>query len=164
MDPQIVMQCFEHFSDVWRTNDLQEFELLADARIKAVRIGSVDYLLPKIRSYWPSDTLPDTGDHKPGSNYTLPYCELSPHELLTFIRNAERLAIDEQLAFIVIYWSSHTAARLLPAGQQYRDLRTNASLISIFSGNIPEPPDECCFLLESADLCLVIYGQQMLRD
>jgi hypothetical protein len=163
MDPQVVKQSFEYFSDVWRSIDLPEVELLEDAISKAGPIGSVDHLLLKIRSCWPSETPRDTSDHKNGNNYTLPYCELSPHEFLPFIRNVERLAIDEKLASIVIYWSRYTAARLLPGGQQYRELRPNASRISIFSGDIHEPPDEWCFLLESADICLIVYGQQMLR-
>jgi hypothetical protein len=32
MDPQVVKQSFEYFSDVWRSIDLPEVELLKDAR------------------------------------------------------------------------------------------------------------------------------------
>lgn len=97
----------------------------------------------------------------PGS---LPLSILSPQSFLPFLRTIEQLTVDEHLAPVIVYWSRQSAARLLPAGQRYRELMQDAFCVSIFSEDRPEPPDEWCFLIESRGLCLIVYGQQVLES
>lgn len=95
----------------------------------------------------------------------LPLSILSPSGptgFLPFLRTVEQLCVDERLAPVVIYWSRHTAARLLPGGQRYRELMRDAFRVSIFSEDRADPPDEWCFLIESRGLSLIVYGQQTL--
>lgn len=94
----------------------------------------------------------------------LPLSILSPNSFLPFMRTVEQLAIDERLAPVVVYWARHTAARLLPGGQRYRELIRDAFCVSIFSEDRGDSPDEWCFLLESRGLCLIVYGQQAMES
>lgn len=93
----------------------------------------------------------------------LPLSILNESNYLPFLRTVEQLAIDERLAPVVVYWSRHTAAKLLPMGQRYKDLMRDAFCVSIFSEDRNDPPDEWCFLIESRGLCLIVYGQQALE-
>jgi diguanylate cyclase (GGDEF)-like protein len=95
---------------------------------------------------------------------SLPLSILSPSSskgYLPFLRTVEQLCVDERLAPVVVYWSRHSAAGLLPAGQRYRELMQVAFRVSIFSEDKPDPPDEWSFLVESRGLCLIVYGQQI---
>lgn len=91
---------------------------------------------------------------------SLPLSNLSPDAFLGYLRNLEQLILDRQLNPIVVYWSSQQAKRLLPKGQRYRELMRDTFCVSVFSEDRREPPDEWCFLVESRDLCLIVYGQQ----
>lgn len=90
----------------------------------------------------------------------LPLSILSPENFLPFIRDVEQLAVEEKLAPVLVYWSFHSAAWLLPTGQRFKELMRDAFCVSIFSEDKQDPPDEWCFLIESRGLCLVLYGQQ----
>src|ERR1700728_1883038 len=94
----------------------------------------------------------------------LPLSILSPNSFLPFLRTVEQLAIDERLAPVVVYWSRHTAAGLLPGGVRYRELIRDAFCVSIFSEDRNDPPDEWCFLVESRGLCLIVFGVQALES
>ncbi|HEY9783844.1 MAG TPA: hypothetical protein V6D17_00490, partial [Candidatus Obscuribacterales bacterium] len=94
----------------------------------------------------------------------LPLSILSPENFLPFIRDVEQLAVEERLAPVLVYWSSHSAAWLLPTGARFKELMRDAFCASIFSEERQEPPDEWCFLIESRGLCLVLYGQQTLES
>lgn len=83
---------------------------------------------------------------------------------LPFLRTVEQLCVDERLAPVVVYWSRHTAAALLPGGQRYRELMRDAFRVSIFSEDRADPPDEWSFLIESRGLSLIVYGQQTLES
>jgi diguanylate cyclase (GGDEF)-like protein len=93
----------------------------------------------------------------------LPLSILPPSSFIPFIRAAEQLCIDEALAPIVVYWSRHSAARLLPGGPRYRQLMRDAYCVSIFSQELTDPPDEWCVLIESRNLSLIAYGLQALE-
>lgn len=94
----------------------------------------------------------------------LPLSILQPLAFLPFVREVEQLTLEERLAPVLVYWSRHSAARLLPTGQRYRELMRDAFCVSIFSEDRQDPPDEWCFLIESRGLCLVCYGQQAAED
>ena len=93
----------------------------------------------------------------------LPLSILPPNGFIPFIRAAEQLCIDESLAPIVVYWSRHSAARLVAGGPRYRQLMRNAYCVSIFSQELTEPPDEWCVLIESRSLSLIAYGLQAME-
>jgi len=93
----------------------------------------------------------------PGS---LPLSNLKPDDFLGFLRRIEQLIIDERLSPVLVYWSSQQAKRLLPSNQRYRELMRDCFCISVFSEERPEPPDEWCFVLESRQFCLFVYGRQ----
>lgn len=93
-------------------------------------------------------------------NGSLPLSNLSPDTFLGFLRGVEQLILDERINPIIVYWSSQQAKRLLPKGQRYRELLRDAFCVSVFSEDKREPPDEWCFLVESQQLCLIVYGQQ----
>jgi len=94
----------------------------------------------------------------------LPLSILAQAKFLPFIRTVEQLAVDERLAPVMVYWSTHTAARYLPSGPRFRELMKDAFCVSTFSEDREEPPDEWCFLIESRGLCLIVYGMQALES
>jgi diguanylate cyclase (GGDEF)-like protein len=93
----------------------------------------------------------------------LPLSILPPTTYLPFIRQVEQTAMDENLCPVIVYWSRHSAARLLPTGPRYRQLMRDAFCVSIFSEEHGDPPEEWCMLLESRSLSLVVYGQQAME-
>ena len=93
----------------------------------------------------------------------LPLSILPPTTYLPFIRTVEQTAMDENLCPVIVYWSRHSAARLLPTGPRYRQLMRDAFCVSIFSEEHGDPPEEWCMLLESRSLSLVVYGQQAME-
>lgn len=93
----------------------------------------------------------------------LPLSILPPSSFIPFVRAAEQLCIDESLAPIVVYWSRHSAARLLPGGPRYRQLMRDAYCVSIFSEERTDPPEEWCVLIESRSLSLIAYGLQAME-
>jgi len=93
----------------------------------------------------------------------LPLSILSDVSYLPFIRAAEQLSLEQNLCPVLVYWSRHSAARLLPMGPRYRQLMRDAFCVSIFSEERGDPPEEWCVLLESRSLSLVVYGQQALE-
>jgi diguanylate cyclase (GGDEF)-like protein len=93
----------------------------------------------------------------------LPLSILPPSGFIPFIRAAEQICIDESLAPIVVYWSRHSAARLLPGGPRFRQLMREAYCVSIFPQDLTDPPDEWCVLIESRNLSLIAYGLQALE-
>jgi diguanylate cyclase (GGDEF)-like protein len=92
---------------------------------------------------------------------SLPLSNLSPEAFLGFLRDAEQFVLDQQINPVIVYWSSQQAKRLLPKGPRYRELLRDCFCVSVFSEDRREPPDEWCFLTESRQLCMVIYGQRM---
>jgi hypothetical protein len=93
----------------------------------------------------------------------LPLSILPPQTFMPFIRLVERLTIDERLAPVIVYWSSQAVSRLLPPGRDYGTLVRESTFVGYFSEERSDPPDEWCFLVESPQLCLVVYGQQALE-
>lgn len=93
----------------------------------------------------------------------LPLSILPPSGFIPFIRAAEQICIDESLAPIVVYWSRHSAARLLPGGPRFRQLMREAYCVSIFPQDLTDPPDEWCVLIESRNLSLIAYGLQAME-
>jgi diguanylate cyclase (GGDEF)-like protein len=93
----------------------------------------------------------------------LPLSILAQVSFLPFIRAAEQLALEQNLCPVLVYWSRHSAAKLLPGGPRYRQLMRDAFCVSIFSEERGDPPEEWCVLLESRSLSLVVYGQQALE-
>lgn len=94
----------------------------------------------------------------------LPLSILSQADFLPFLRDVEALLIAERLDPLVVYWSSRTAAPLLPSGPRYRELMDNAIEVATFSEDRTGESEEWCFLVESRQLCLVTYGQQTLTS
>ncbi|MDR3615150.1 MAG: diguanylate cyclase [Candidatus Obscuribacterales bacterium] len=100
---------------------------------------------------------------KQSGREALPLSGLVPdgeNGFLPFLRTVEQLCVDERLAPVVVYWSSQSAARLLPGGQRYRELMRDAFRVSIFSEDVSDGSDDWCFLIESRGLSLIIYGQK----
>jgi diguanylate cyclase (GGDEF)-like protein len=93
----------------------------------------------------------------------LPLSILAQVSFLPFIRAAEQLALEQNLCPVLVYWSRHSAVKLLPGGPRYRQLMRDAFCVSIFSEERGDPPEEWCVLLESRSLSLVVYGQQALE-
>jgi diguanylate cyclase (GGDEF)-like protein len=93
----------------------------------------------------------------------LPLSILAQESFLPFVRAAEQLALEQNLCPVLVYWSRHSAAKLLPGGPRYRQLMRDAFCVSIFSEERGDPPEEWCVLLESRSLSLVVYGQQALE-
>jgi diguanylate cyclase (GGDEF)-like protein len=93
----------------------------------------------------------------------LPLSILPPLTFMPFVRQVERLAIDEHLAPVIVYWSRQSVSRLLPPGRDYGTLVRESTFVGYFSEERSDPPDEWCFLVESPQLCLVVYGQQALE-
>ncbi len=91
---------------------------------------------------------------------SLPLSNLEPAQFLAFLRQVELLAVEQGLSPILVYWSSHSAKRLLPEGPGYRQLMRDAFCISVFSEDRPDKQDEFCFLIESQGLCLVVHGHR----
>ena len=93
----------------------------------------------------------------------LPLSILPPEAFLPFIRQVERLTIEERLSPVIVYWSRHAVSRLLPLGRDYGLLVRESTFVGYFSEEKNEPPDEWCFLVESPQICLVVYGQEALE-
>jgi diguanylate cyclase (GGDEF)-like protein len=93
----------------------------------------------------------------------LPLSILPPVSFMPFIRLVERLTIDERLSPVIVYWSRQAVSRLLPPGRDYGTLVRESTFVGYFSEERSDPPDEWCFLVESPQLCLVVYGQQALE-
>jgi diguanylate cyclase (GGDEF)-like protein len=90
----------------------------------------------------------------------LPLSILPPQTFMPFIRQVERLTVDERLSPVIVYWSRKSVSRLLPPGRDYGTLVRESTFVGYFSEERLDPPDEWCFLVESPQLCLVVYGQQ----
>lgn len=93
----------------------------------------------------------------------LPLSILPAASFIPFVRAAEQLCIDEALAPILVYWSRHSAAKLLPGGSRYRQLMKSAFCVSIFSEEKSDPPEAWCVLIESNSLSMIVFGQQALE-
>ncbi len=93
----------------------------------------------------------------------LPLSILPPLTFMPFVRLVERLTIDERLSPVIVYWSRQAVSRLLPPGRDYGTLVRESTFVGYFSEERSDPPDEWCFLVESPQLCLVVYGQQALE-
>ena len=89
----------------------------------------------------------------------LPLSILPPQTFMPFIRLVERLTVDERLSPVIVYWSRKSVSRLLPPGRDYGTLVRESTFVGYFSEEQLDPPDEWCFLVESPQLCLVVYGQ-----
>ncbi|MBS1993066.1 MAG: diguanylate cyclase [Cyanobacteria bacterium SZAS LIN-3] len=93
----------------------------------------------------------------------LPLSILPPEAFLPFIRQVERLTIEERLSPVIVYWSRQAVSRLLPPGREYGTLVRESTFVGYFSEERNDPPDEWCFLVESPQICLVVYGQEALE-
>jgi hypothetical protein len=176
MNPEIVRQVFNRLLPIWQGVDLAESNRVEDAQKNLGHCFSATHHMEKIRSAWPVIALAESVDRSTTSHrksdlsegfgsrhsdpFVLPHSLLSPSQFLPFLRTSEELVLAEQLAPLIVYWSRQTAARLLPGSERYRHLISAAFCVSIFSEDHIDPLDEWCFLLESAGLCLIVYGQQ----
>ena len=89
---------------------------------------------------------------------TLPMSLLTPSQFLPFLREVERLGVQRCLDPVFVFWSTHSAIRLLPSGARFREFMRDAKTVSIFSEDDMESGDEWCFLLESQGLCISVSG------
>ncbi len=94
----------------------------------------------------------------------LPLSILPPESFLPFIRELERLSLDQKLAPVIVYWSRQSAARLLPRGKDFGTLLRESTCVSCFSEERQDAPDEWCVLMESPGLSIVVYGQQAMES
>ena len=93
----------------------------------------------------------------------LPLSILAPDSFLPFIRELEKLSLDQKLAPVIVYWSRQSAARLLPGGRYFGTLLRESTCVSCFSEERQDSPDEWCVLMESPGLSIVVYGQQAME-
>ncbi len=94
----------------------------------------------------------------------LPLSILAPDSFLPFIRELEKLSLDQKLAPVIVYWSRQSAARLLPGGRYFGTLLRESTCVSCFSEERQDSPDEWCVLMESPGLSIVVYGQQAMES
>lgn len=94
----------------------------------------------------------------------LPLSILPPDSFLPFIRELEKLSLDQKLAPVIVYWSRQSAARLLPGGRYFGTLLRESTCVSCFSEERQDSPDEWCVLMESPGLSIVVYGQQAMES
>jgi len=155
MDPRIVRQAFKQLLPIWQHSDLAECLRLEDAIIVAAEPGTVQPLAQRIQGAWPVKAV-----QSGAADYSLPLGRLSAQNLVTFLRAAEQLVLEVKLAPLVVYWSSKTAATIVPDGTIFRKLLRDALCVSIFFNQEEDAPEEVCFWMEACGLCLVVYGQQ----
>jgi hypothetical protein len=63
----------------------------------------------------------------------LPLSILAPDSFLPFIRELEKLSLDQKLAPVIVYWSRQSAARLLPGGRYFGMHCCASRLVSLAS-------------------------------
>ncbi len=88
----------------------------------------------------------------------LPLSILPARSFTTFIRAAEQLCLDEVLETVIVYWSSASAAHILPNGPRFRQLMRANCGIWFFSQEKQDSPEEWCVLIENNNLNLIVYG------
>jgi diguanylate cyclase (GGDEF)-like protein len=88
----------------------------------------------------------------------LPLSILPSRSFTTFIRAAEQLCLDETLETVIVYWSSASAAHILPNGPRFRQLMRANCGIWFFSEEKQESAEEWCVLIENISLNLIVYG------
>jgi len=94
----------------------------------------------------------------------LPTISATPEHFIPFIRLVEKLALENEARPVLVYWSRHSAAKLIPAGPRYRQLMRDSLCVSIFSEEKGDPPEEWIVLLDSEVLSVVVCGQSILED
>ena len=88
----------------------------------------------------------------------LPLSILPARSFTTFIRAAEQLCLDETLETVIVYWSSASAAHILPNGPRFRQLMRANCGIWFFSEEKQDCAEEWCVLIENINLNLIVYG------
>jgi diguanylate cyclase (GGDEF)-like protein len=88
----------------------------------------------------------------------LPLSILPARSYTTFIRAAEQLCLDEALETVIVYWSSASAAPILPNGPRFRQLMRANCGIWFFSEEKQDISEEWCVLIENSNLNLIVYG------
>ena len=154
-DPQLVHKSFDKLSPIWQFIDSTEHDRLEEVRNKIEQTSTTYGLSQKIRSAWLAQGLKLETD-----NYFLGMAVAAPEQFIPFVRFVEQVILEAKLQAVIVYWSRHSAAMLLPSGQRYRALMASVPFVSIFSEERRDPPEEWCFWTESSDLCLVLYGQE----
>jgi hypothetical protein len=160
MSPIVVRQAFDRLLPIWKLVDLAECERLEESRVAVGQRGSLDSHVQKVLSFWPESSASEY--NSPNSvSQTLPIRNLSSASFRSFLRKIEALIIAERFAPVIVYWSSHTVASLLPSGQVFRELLRDCISLSLFSEDNPDSPNEWAFAMESQSLSLVVYGKAL---
>jgi len=94
---------------------------------------------------------------------TLPTTLATSEHFLPFIRLVEKLALESKACPVLVYWSRHSAAKLIPHGSRYRQLMRDTFCVSIFSEERGDPPEEWIVLLDSEILSVVVCGQSAME-
>lgn len=95
----------------------------------------------------------------------MPLLALTQEQVLPFIREAERLVLKHKLPSFIVYWSKHSASRLLPAADSFKELKKCAKFVSVFSEDqnkskqLYTVPDQWGFFIWGSKFCLIVYGQ-----
>lgn len=149
-------ESFDRISPIWKFIDPNECNRLEESRKAIGQTSTVSELAERVRSTWHAADLLSEKDP-----YNLGMTVVTPRIYIPFVRFVEQLILEAKPPAILVYWSRHSAARLLPVGPTYRKLMRDAFCISIFSEEHEDPPDEWCIWTESRDLCLIFYGQEV---
>lgn len=81
---------------------------------------------------------------------------LSPRDVIPILRELEHCALSDGTKSAIVYWSTHTAGRLLPTGPVFRDLMKTAHCVSVFSEDISTLPDVSIVCVFSEKGCAFI--------
>ncbi len=151
-----VTAAFERLLPRWKAVDLQETERLKNARMQRTEeiASEVDFL--KILGHWPAINRYGMG----GLPFELPNCVVQLHTIFPLFRAVEDLVIESLTSAVLVYWSTSSATQLLPSGATFRSLLKEGSCVSIFSEDDDLTTEEWCFLVESSELSLFVYGKE----